>query len=143
MHTRLTRHSNIRRFIETFDDTVLETCRATCKSLKTPTKKLRGKTVPWWSYALALTTMRKRTNALRRLYQRTKNNNGLRESRSVQYATAKTAYQAATRKEKTLSCKKHCTAASPTNPWNGTYKIASGKTRQRATRQHCKNRTEQ
>ena len=57
MHTRLTRHNNIRRFIENFDDTVQETCRATCKPLKTPTKKLWGKTVPWWSDAL--TTMRK------------------------------------------------------------------------------------
>ena len=111
--------------MEKFDDTVQETCRATCKPLKTPTKKLRGKTVACWSDAL--TTMRKRTNALRRLYQRTKNNNGLRERRRVQYTTAKTAYQAAIRKEKTLSWKKHCTATSPTNPWNGIYKIASVK----------------
>ena len=64
MHTTLIRN-NIRRFIEKFYDTVQETCRATCKPLKTPTKKLSGKTVPWWP--VALTTMRKRTNALRRL----------------------------------------------------------------------------
>jgi len=38
--------------------------------------KFGGKTVPWWPDDL---TMRKRTNALRRLYQRTKNNNDLRD----------------------------------------------------------------
>jgi hypothetical protein len=72
--------------------------------------------------------MRKRTNALRSLYQRTKNNNNLRESRRVHYATAKTAYQAAIKRKKTLSWKKHSTATSPMNPWNGIYKIAWGKT---------------
>ena len=76
--------------------------------------------------------MRKRTNVLRRLYQRTKNNNDLRESRMFQYATAKTAYQAA-RKGKTISWKKHCTATSPTNPSNGIYRISTGKTQQKAT----------
>jgi hypothetical protein len=68
--------------------------------------------------------MRKRTNALRRLYQRTKNNNDLRESRRDQYTTAKKTYQVAINKEKKISWKIYCTAASPTNSWNGIYKIA-------------------
>ena len=62
---------------------------------------------------------------------RTKYNNDLRESRRVQYASAKTEYQAAIKK-KTISWKKHSTATSPTNQWNRIYKIASGKTRQKA-----------
>jgi hypothetical protein len=77
--------------------------------------------------------MRKRTNALRRLNQRTKNNNDLRESRRNQYTTAKTEYQSSIKKEKTISWKKHCTATSPTNPWTEIYKIVSGKTRQKTT----------
>jgi len=39
LHTRLTGHNNIRRFIGKFDDTVQETCRATCTPLRAPTKK--------------------------------------------------------------------------------------------------------
>ena len=54
--------------------------------------------VPWWTDALKI--MRQRTNALRILYQRTKNNNELRDSRNNQYTKAKTEYQAAIRKRK-------------------------------------------
>jgi len=79
------------------------------------------------------TIMRKRTNSIRRLYQRTKNNNNLRETRRKQYAKAKTEYQSAIKKEKTISWKKHCTATSPTNPWTEIYKIAAGKTKQKIT----------
>jgi hypothetical protein len=32
-----------------------------------------------------------------------------------------------------MSWKKHCTATSPTNTWNGIYRIALGKSRQKAT----------
>ena len=65
LYTILTRHNNIRLFIAKIDDTVQETCRTTCKPPSNPTKKAKGRTVPWWTDAL--TTMRKRTNALRRL----------------------------------------------------------------------------
>ena len=47
--------------------------------------------------------MRKRTNALRRRYQRTLNKEELRENRKKQYTEAKTKYQAAIRKEKKLT----------------------------------------
>ena len=117
MHTRLTGHTDIRSLIETFDDTVQETCRVTCKPLKTPTKKLRGKT----SLVVdALTTIRKRTNALRRLYRRTKKNNGEQES-PIRHREDNIS---SSHKKGKTSCKKHCTATSPTNPWNWIYKIA-------------------
>ena len=77
--------------------------------------------------------MRKRTNALRRLYQRTKNNNKLRESRKNQYTKANTEYQPAIREDKIKSWKQHSTATSPSNPWNEVYKLASGKTRNKET----------
>jgi hypothetical protein len=43
--------------------------------------------------------MRKRTNALRRRYQRTTNNEALREIRMDQYTKAKTEYPAAIKKK--------------------------------------------
>jgi hypothetical protein len=44
--------------------------------------------------------MRKRVNALRRRFQRTVNNDYLRESRKNQYHVEKTKYQAAIKTEK-------------------------------------------
>jgi hypothetical protein len=46
--------------------------------------------------------MRKKTNALRRRYQRTTSNEALREGRKTQYNKAKAEYQAAVRKEKMI-----------------------------------------
>ena len=77
--------------------------------------------------------MWKRTNALRRLYQRIKNNNELRESGKNQYTKAKIEYQAAITKEKINSWKQHCTATSLSNQWNEVYKLASGKARNKET----------
>jgi hypothetical protein len=116
LYDQLTRQKDIRLFIDKLDETVQTTCRKTCKHKNKRNSKAKGRSVPWWT--VALTIMRKRTNTLRRLYQRTKNNSDLRESRRNQYTIAKTAYQAAIKKEKTNSWKQHCTVTSPTNPWN-------------------------
>jgi len=89
--------------------------------------KPKGRTVPWWTDEL--TTMRKRTNALRRQFQRTTNNESLRESRKRQYNKAKADYQTAIRREKTRSWKNYCTLTPANNPCNEVYKIATGKTR--------------
>jgi hypothetical protein len=77
--------------------------------------------------------MRKRTNAQRRRYQRTLNNEELRESRRKVYIEGKKKYQAAIRKEKINSWKQYCNITSPSNPWNEAYKLASGKTRNTVT----------
>jgi hypothetical protein len=71
--------------------------------------------------------MRKKTNALRRRYQRTTSNEALRKSGKTQYNKAKAEYQVAVRKEKTRSWKKYCTTTCPFNPWNEVYKLASNK----------------
>jgi hypothetical protein len=42
-------------------------------------------------------------------------------------------YQAAIRREKINSWKQYCNTTSPSNPWNEAYKLASGKTRNKAT----------
>ena len=71
--------------------------------------------------------MRKRINALRRRYQRTTNNDELRESCKNQYHDEKTKYQAAIKREKSKSRKEFCNLTTDTNPWNAVYKIASNK----------------
>ena len=83
------------------------------------------KTVLWWTKELTL--IRKRTNALRRRYQRTTNNNDLRERRKNQYHDEKTQYQAAIKREKFKSWKEFCNLTSATNPWNFVYKLATNK----------------
>jgi hypothetical protein len=61
--------------------------------------------------------MRKRTNALRRRYRRTLNNEELRESRKNQNIEGKNKYQAAIRKGKIKAWKQYCNT-SLSNPWN-------------------------
>jgi hypothetical protein len=70
--------------------------------------------------------MRKKTNALRRRYQRTLNNEELREYRRKQYIEGQKEYQVEIRKEKIKSWKQYCNT-SPNNPWNAAYKLATGK----------------
>jgi hypothetical protein len=74
-----------------------------------------------------------KTNALRRRYQRTQNNEELSSSRKNQHIEEKKKYQAAIRKEKTNSWQQHCTITTPNNPWNEVYKLAAGKTRETLT----------
>ena len=52
----------------------------------------------WWTDEL--TVMRKRTNALRRRYQRKRKHEGLREQRKTIYLAEKARYEATIRREK-------------------------------------------
>jgi len=76
--------------------------------------------------------MRKRTNALRRRYQRTTGDGELRVVRRNQYNKAKKHYQTAIRREKTRLWKQYCSMTCPVNPWNEVYKIATSKARNRS-----------
>jgi hypothetical protein len=71
--------------------------------------------------------MRKRLNAVRRRYQRTKNNEELREYRKNIYYEEKTRYQITIKNEKLKSWKESCSMAPCTNPWNAVYKLARNK----------------
>lgn len=88
-------------------------------------QELRGKSVPWWT--LELTVMRKRVKTLRRRYQRTTNNEQLREERRNQYLEGNQQYKAKINAEKLRSWKQFCCATDGTNPWTAVYKIAAGK----------------
>jgi hypothetical protein len=77
--------------------------------------------------------------ALRRRYQRTTNNENLRESRKNQYHKEKAKYRAAIKKRKTESWKEFCNLTSSTNPWNVVYKLASNKVKRSETLSTLKN----
>jgi hypothetical protein len=83
--------------------------------------------VPWWTEEL--TIMRKKFNAMRRRYQRTRQDNNLRESRKLLYFQEKRRNEATLRKGKIQSWKKYCNATTSANPWNMVYKLATGKMR--------------
>ena len=85
------------------------------------------KSVPWWTEEL--TTLRKRTNALRRRHQRTQNNDELRERRRIQYLQGRAQYAATIKREKLRSWKEFCNFTTAANPSNEVYKIAAGKRR--------------
>jgi hypothetical protein len=73
--------------------------------------------------------MRKRTNALRRRYQRTRKHEGLREQRKTIYLAEKARYEATIKREKIQSWKEYCNLTTSSNPWNEVYKLAAGKRR--------------
>jgi hypothetical protein len=70
--------------------------------------------------------MRKRTNALRRRYQRTRNNEELREQRKTQYFEGKARYAATIKKEKISSWTEYCNMTF-VSPCNEVYILAVGK----------------
>ena len=74
--------------------------------------------------------MMKKVKANRRLYQRTKNDEVLRERRKATYMEAKRTYQAEIKKAKSTSWKEYCNVAASVNPWSQVYKLAAGKTRE-------------
>jgi hypothetical protein len=122
---------DIGQFTAKLEDTIQTTCREMYRFKEKSKPKTKGRSVPWWTDELQV--MKKRTNALRRRYQRTTNNEILRESRKSQHNKAKADYQTAIKKEKIRSWKNYCTLTPANNPWNEVYKIATGKTRNKQT----------
>ena len=60
---------DIRQFTAKLEEAIQITCREMYRIKETSTPKAMGRTVPWWTDELQVT--RKRTNTLRRRYQRT------------------------------------------------------------------------
>jgi len=77
--------------------------------------------------------LRKRTNALRRRYQRTTNNENLRWERKGKYFDGRREYEAKMQEAKLKSWKTFCKISDEVNPWNVVYKIASEKIRTTTT----------
>jgi hypothetical protein len=96
LNAQLKEHKDISEFIEKYEEVIRLTCKKTLKLPKQQQTSTKEKSVPWWTDAL--TILRSRTNALRRRYQRTTNNEELRENRSNRYLEEKRKYQTAIRK---------------------------------------------
>ena len=73
--------------------------------------------------------MRKKVNVCRRLFQRTRNDEVVRENRKKKYLQAKRRYQEGIKKEKLNSWKEFCNVAASIKPWSQVYKLAAVKTR--------------
>ena len=80
----------------------------------------------WWTDNLTL--MGKKVNACRRLFQRTRKDEVVRENGKKNYLEAKRRYQEGIKKEKLNSWKEFCNLAACINPWSQVYKLAAGKT---------------
>jgi len=110
--------------VSLFQEALILSCNKSFRK-RNLTKTVNHKSVPWWTEEPAL--MSQRNNALRSIFQRTINNNDLRERRKHQYDDGKLQYQAAIKREKFKSWKEYCNFTSATNPWNAVYKLASNK----------------
>ena len=117
--------NDIEMSIEKFQTALSSTCNDSFTKKWASKRITRNKIAPWWTQEL--TIRRKKVNALRRRYQRTKNNEILRDSRKTQYYEERTQYQGLIKKEKKESWKKFCNVTTSQNPWNIVYKLASGK----------------
>jgi hypothetical protein len=77
--TKITTEEDLEQNIDLFAEAVQSACRRTYQNTTTREKTSKKKSVPWWTDNL--TVMRKKLNASRRLFQRTRNDEVLRENR--------------------------------------------------------------
>jgi len=127
LSTTVAKENDLEGLVDSFTVAMPTTRREAFKIINTQNKTKQKKSVPWWTDSL--TIMRKRINALRRLYHRTRNNEKLRQSRKHKYLEEQKTYQNELRKEKHNSWKEYCNVAAPLNPWSRVYKLTTGKVR--------------
>ena len=84
---RVSDRMEIEELIEEFHDVMKSACNESFRTRRGSKKAMSNKSIPW--RIEELTIMRKRVNALRRMYQRTRNNEELRELRKTQYLEGK------------------------------------------------------
>jgi hypothetical protein len=94
---RVKEETDMEKLIEEFQLVLKASCNKSFRKQRT-TKKTTNKSVPWWTDEL--TVVRKRTNALRKRYQRTRKDEGLREQHNSIYLAEKAMYEATIRREK-------------------------------------------
>jgi len=105
--TRTAAENNLKQHIELISEAIQSACYGTFRNTTTREKNNNKKTVLWWTDNL--TIMRRRVNAYRRLFQRTKNDEKLREDRKKNYGESKRTYQTEIKKEKLNSWKNTAT----------------------------------
>jgi len=90
--TRVFEEIDIETLIEEFHEVLKLACIKSFRAHRASNRATSNKSVPWWT--AELTIMKKRLNALRRRYQRTRNNENLRQQRKIQYLGGKAKYAA-------------------------------------------------
>lgn len=123
--TRALAENDIEKLIDELHDVLTLACSETFNTQRGSKRKTSNKSVPRWTEEL--TTMRKRLNTLRRRYQRTRNNEDLRQQRKAQYTEGKARHASTSKKEKFSSWKEYYNLKSSTNPLNEVYILAAGK----------------
>jgi hypothetical protein len=83
LYKRILKDNNTAQQIEDFSEAMRLACEQSFKTTKAPREQQKHKSVPWWTQEL--TAMRKTTNALRRKYQRTRDNAEQRERNKTTY----------------------------------------------------------
>ena len=121
----ISRDTEIEKQIDDFSRALRTACETSFKIHRAPTTSHKHKSIPWWTQEL--TAMRKRTNALRRKYQRTRHNAELRDACKTSYFEEKARYAATIKREKIRSWKEYCNLTNSANPWNEVYRLAAGK----------------
>ena len=130
LRLRVAKAPNMETIVEELHDILASAWSSSFKILRTTKKASTHKSVPWWTEGL--TILRKKVNAQRRKYQRTRGNNDLRDQRKSQHLATKAECAATIKKERNASWREFCSMASATNPWTGTYRLAAGKRKQAA-----------
>jgi len=115
------------KLVTEYEKIVNAACKANFKTRRPTQKLITERSVPWWSDEL--TILRKKINALRRRYQRTKLDEQLRQVRQAQYHQEKRKYENAIRRQKAESWKQYCSLTPSNNPWNAVYRMSAGKIR--------------
>jgi hypothetical protein len=95
--TQVTNKPDVEGLVKEFYEVLEAACRSSFRSSRATNTKSTHKMVPWWSGEL--TIFRKRLNALRHRYQRTRGNEELRCRRRSQYTDAKTKHAAKIKKK--------------------------------------------
>ena len=131
--------TDINTAVEKYEEAVIMACDRTFRKSRRSKKVIENISKTWWSQEL--TIMRKKTNALRRRYQNTKNDDDLRNYRKIQYLEEKKKYELNIKKAKLNSWKQFCNLTTSTNPWNAAYKVASGKLKQNYSLSTLKKKT--
>jgi hypothetical protein len=114
-----------------FTSIITATCDAAFKVSKVGDRVTKERKVPWWTGELTL--LRKRALALRRRYQRTRNDDNMRHERKLRYQEEKRLYQAKLQEEELKSWKEFCSHTTGSNSWNAVYKLVSGKLQSKTT----------
>ena len=92
LSTRTTTENDVEQLVDNFSKAVQSSCWRSFQITDARKKNNFKKSVPWWTDSLSI--MRKRVNACRRLYQRTRKDEELREGRKQKYIEEKGKYQA-------------------------------------------------